>query len=149
MRKLFDVVFQEAHVIDVDFSKWDKRIRLVVVGGLVGDNFDGRGPLHNVDFSGVKSFTLHANHLDVEPESEDTHCQWVIMEFSVHSEGAFSRVTLSGFGPTPLLVIVCRAVTISELNPDFVAKVNPLWNRASAPLARPSLDELIAARIRN
>jgi hypothetical protein len=145
-RKLFDVVFQEAHVVDFDFSHWDRRLRLVVVAGLTPGNFDGRGPLHNVDFVDVAELSWHANHLNVKLDSPDEHCQWVIMDFNVEQGGAGERITLSGFGPTPRLEITCRDVRISELDPKVIDRLNPDWNSPAMPLARPGFEELLELR---
>lgn len=142
-RKLFNIVFQEAHVVDFDFSQWDRRLRLVVVAGLFGENFEGRGPLHNVDFIRVKKLSWHANHLDVVLDSPDDHCQWVIMEFHVEKQDQFDRIKLSGFGPTPTMELMCSDVQISELDAAVIDRVNPEWNRAGYPLARPGFEELL------
>ena len=138
--KLFNVVFQEAHVIDFDLSQWDRKLRLVVSAGLVGENFAGYGPLHVID---LKSFSWKSNHLDVVLDEPDQHCQWVIMEFAVERRAEFDLIRLSGFGPTPEVELECRDVAISTLDPSVVDAVNPAWNRPYGPLARPGFEELL------
>jgi|LSQX01.1.fsa_nt_gb hypothetical protein len=141
-RKLFPVIFQEAHVIDCDLSKWDKRLRLVVVGGLVGDNFDGQGPIHQIDFVDIEEFQWKSYHLDVEL-SVDQHCQWVIMDFDIQRRGGSFVITLQSVAPPcPGLSIACRDIAINELDVAIINRVNPKWNRPYAPLARPGLEEL-------
>jgi hypothetical protein len=142
-RKLFNIVFQEAHVVDFDFSQWDRRLRLVVVAGLFGENFEGRGPLHNVDFIRVKELSWHANHLGVVLDSPEQHCQWVIMEFQVEKRLECYSIKLSGFGPTPMMEVTCSDVQISELDAGVVDRVNPDWNRPYCPLARPGFEKLL------
>lgn len=142
-RELFNVVFQEAHVIDFDFSQWDRCLRLVVVAGLVKTNFSGRGPLHNIDFVDVVEVSWRGNHLDVKPDASGEHCQWVIMDFNVAEDVRGDRITLTGFGPTPRLEIVCGAVQISEMDPSVVDQLNPEWNGPAMPLARPGFQELL------
>src|SRR5262249_1312881 len=136
-RKLFNIVFQEAHVVDFDFSQWDRRLRLVVVAGLFGENFEGRGPLHNIDFIKVKELSWRANHLDVVFDAPDQHCQWVIMDFQIERQAEFYSIKLSGFGPTPTMEVTCGDLQISELDAGVVDLVNPGWNRPYCPLARP------------
>ena len=148
VKALFDVIFQEAHVVDFDLSKWDRRLRLVVSAGLVGDNFDGVGDLHVIDFLSVKSFGWESNHLDASLSDPEQHCQWVIMEFSVEKRDGFDHVVLSGFGPTPEVEILCRDIEIATLDPRIVDAVNPEWNRPYCPLARPGLEELFRASTR-
>lgn len=143
-RRLFNVIFQEAEVLDFDFCKWDRYVRLVVLGGLLPENFNGRGPLriHNVDFLDVAELMWKSMHLGIVLESPRHHCQWTIMEFKVVRKGKCKVITLSGFGPSPRLRIVCRDVKITEMWADVVDALNPHWNAFSAPLARPSLEEL-------
>ncbi len=145
-RELFEIVFQEAHVVDFDFSQWDRRLRLVVSAGLVGENFEGRGALHNVDFVGVKAISWQANHLDVKLDSSEQHCQWVIMEFDIERSGEYEHIKLSGFGPTPSIGIVCKSIAISELDPRVIDQLNQNWNQPYRPLARPGFEELLAMR---
>ena len=142
-RKLFNIVFQEAHVVDFDFSQWDRRLRLVAVAGLTPENFQGRGPLHMVDFIKVKELTWHANHLNVVLASPEDHCQWVIMESQVKKRGEFYSIRLPGFGPTPTMQVTCSDVHISELDVTVVDRVNPEWNRPGCPLARPGFEDLL------
>jgi hypothetical protein len=143
--KLFKIIFQEAHVLDFDFSKWDKRIRLVVVAGLTPENFNAaRGPLHNVDFLDVAELIWKANHLDVVLDNPEAHCQWVIEVFDLETERSFYRIALSGFGPSPALTIICRDIAISEMSPSVVDQVNPDWNNPYRPLARLGFQELLA-----
>lgn len=146
-QKLFEIIFQEAHVIDFDFSQWDRRLRLVVVAGLHEKNFEGRGPLHNVDFRDVKTFSWHANHLKVQLASQDRHCQWVIMEFDREKSGEFEKITLSGFGPASRLEITCKKIAVSEMHPKIVDQINPNWNRPYCPLARPGLRNCLRFKI--
>lgn len=142
-RKQFDVIFQEAHVIDFDFSKWDREISLVVIAGLIGSNFDGKGPIHNVRFQDVKEIQWTSTHLEVQLDSDNKHCQWVIMDFSVQKVGGILSILLDSVAPPcPKLRIDCRDVKIHELGSEIVDSVNPLWNRPYSPLARPGLEEL-------
>jgi hypothetical protein len=141
-RKMFQIVFQEAHVIDVDFSKWDRRLRLVVSAGLVGDNFQARGPLQNIDFVDVSELQWRTHHSGIALDSSKHHFQWVVMEFSLQRRDGYDIVRLSGFGPAPALDITCRDVRISELDPSVIDRLNPHWNEPYRPLARPGFEEL-------
>ena len=144
-QKLFEGLFQEAHVVDIDFSKWDKWIRLVVVGGLHPENFNGRGPLHSVDFIGVEELSWKSHHLKVKlPPNK--HCQWVIMDFRIKQDNDWYVISLLSVGllPTPDLTIRCQDVKIAELSPDIVDEVNPDWNNPYRPLARLSIQEIFA-----
>ena len=143
-QKKFEIIFQEAHVVDVDFSKWDKWIRLVVVAGLMPGNFNGYGNLHNIDFMSVAEWSWKANHLDVVLDSPEHHCQWVIMDFCLERGDKFNVISLISVAPPcPDLKITCKDVEITELSTDAVDTVNPNWNTPYQPLARPSFQELL------
>lgn len=141
-KKLFQIIFQEAHVIDFDFSKWDKFIRIVVVAQLMPTTTDSRFPLYNVDFLDVSCINWNSNHLGIVLDTEDQHCQWTIFEFDITKNGAFQNIKLSGVKPSPELTILCKTVRIEEIDNKVVDTVNPDWNNPYCPLARPSLAEI-------
>ena len=148
-KNLFETIFQEADVIDFDFSEWDRRVRLVVFGGLLEENFDGGEILHNVDFRDVHTISWKSNHIGVQLHSSRHHCQWVIHEFNVVNKGEVMVVSLSpGVGPAPLLEITCQDIAISELKWEVVNTVNPGWDQPYQPLARPGFEDLVK-RLRN
>lgn len=84
-RKLFDVIFQEAVVLDVDFFEWDKFLRLVVDAGLVPRNEDEASPIYNVDFLYIDEILWKSNHLRIQLDAPNQHCQWTIMEGKLKS----------------------------------------------------------------
>ena len=147
-RKLFNVVFREAHVMDFDFSEWDRRLRLIVVAGLTPENFDKDTTLHAVDFDGVEELSWRANHLHVKLNSPDQHCQWVIDEFEVRKRFVGDYIALYGSSPCPRLELLCRDVRIATMDPRLVDRVNPPWNRPWAPLCRPGIEGLARLRRR-
>ncbi len=144
-RKLFQLIFREAHVIDFDFSIWDKQISLVVIGGLVDGNFEGSGPIHRVAFIDVDEIQWKSHHLGIVLDSEEEHCQWVIVDFRIWEEQENYAIQLKSVAPPcPDLNIRCRTIAISEVNIEDINEVNPKWNRPSCPLARPGFEELSA-----
>ena len=139
-RKLFMEIFREASVLDVDFSQWDRRVRLIVASGLQqGDYY----PFHQVDFLRVISIDWRANHYGVELDSPDYHIQWGINEAEIQKDDNALRILLRGFvRSSPSTVVVCESVEISEIDTSLVDEVNPEWSRPYAPLVRPGLQDL-------
>ncbi len=140
-KKLLRAIFHEAHVVDFDFSQWDRRVRLVVIAWL-GKTFPRHGPLHNVDFVGVKSLSWESRHLGIVLDAPEQHCQWDIMESKTRGCIGDYSVRLSGFGPTPELTIKCKDVAVSNSRFAVINRVNPGWGDPYKPLARPGLEEL-------
>ncbi len=142
-KKKFDIIFHEAVVIDLDFSNWDKYVRLVVVGLSIPVRTQESYALYRVDFCDLEELHWKSNHLGIELESESHHCQWTIFEADLHKARSHYEVELSGVtAPSPLLQLKCGSIRISEMHKGTVDRVNPGWNRSSAPMARPGLDEM-------
>ena len=142
---LFEKIFHEAVVYDVDFSKWDKFIRIVVAAGALNSSFSSRyAAMYNVDFFKVKEFWWEFKYSDIKLESPVHHCLWTIMDFNwvKNSNGAYLFHFKSISSPDPDVKIVCRKLCISEMNPENINIVNPGWDRPYAPFARPNIEEL-------
>lgn len=142
--RLLKIILQEAHVIDFDFSKWDRYVGLVVVGGLIPENFEGQGPVHCINFLDVKEIYWQSRHLGIELGADNKHCQWVIMDFTIdkNAEGFLRFHLRSVAPPCPDIIISSRDVEVHTMSVADIDKVNPTWNRPYCPLARPSLQEL-------
>ena len=143
-KRLLQVVFQEAHVVDIDFSQWGRFIRLVVSAGLVRDNFEGRGTLHCVDFIEPVNVNWSTGSWNFPLESTEQYYQWVIVELEVEKDEGLDTIRLSGVGPSPTMEVKCKSVVISEFDAAIVDAVNPSWNEPYGPLARPGFRELHA-----
>lgn len=135
-------IFHEAHVIDLDFSKWDLYLRLVVVGRAMPIADDGRFPVFNIDLCGVAELHWISNCLDIEYEKG--HMQWTIIESDIQKEDQFIVLTLPtvGSGPEPTLKVKFKSIRITELSTKKIDEINPSWNRPYGPLARPSIEEI-------
>lgn len=140
-KKLFRAIFHEAQPIDLDFSEWDRSVRLVVIAWL-GKSFPGRGSVHNVDFIGLQSLVWKSNHLGINLDSPKQRFQWHILGSTVRRTGKLYFVTLRSCGPGPDLEIKCKDVTISKLNRSMIQAIYPHWGMPDKPLARPGFKEL-------
>lgn len=136
-------IFHEAQVIDVDFSKWDKFIRLVVIALDYPADVNGRSSLFNIDFMDVADFRWLGHHVAIQLEETTQHCQWTIMKHKVlHTESGYEIWFGDVAAPSPELTVRCRSVAISPLSWDLVFAANPRWHGSHLPLARPSLEEI-------
>lgn len=143
-------IFHDAQVLDLDFSKWSKYVRIVAMSAfLEGD--DEFHAIFNVDFHGVKSFGWESRHLHVELPEND-HCQWVVFDYDIDEVSSGFRVELkNSSGPEPVVNIVCENISFSRMNIRDIEIVFPEWGIAFAPpLLRgdvQTLSKLIRSRL--
>jgi hypothetical protein len=140
-KKLLRQIFEEAHVVDFDFSKWSRFVRLVVVGQMFDVDEKGRFPMFNIDFLGIKRFEWKLENIPSDLSSEE-HCQWTVMDCKVNTAKGVFSIWLWGTGPSPEVSIECNDVAVSSIAVETIDSFNPAWNSPYAPLARPSLEEL-------
>jgi hypothetical protein len=139
----FSRIFEEAQVIDLDFSKWDQFIRIVVVALNYPADENNRSSLFNIDFVDVSEFRWKAHHLDIELDEPTQHCQWTIFKHKYKESNLGYEIWLGDVAPpSPEITIYCRHITITALSWDVVFTANPNWHGSHLPLARPSLDEI-------
>ena len=101
--KLFKLIFSDAHVVDVDFSQWDKIISICVVADHVEVTPPPRLPIFLVEFLRVNKFYLTLNHLEVEMEDASKHFQWNIDEFKIKENNNKINIMLYGSKTWPYL----------------------------------------------
>lgn len=140
---LFKRIFHEAHVVDIDFSKWDKFFRFVTVASAFPPEADGRYPSYQVDFCGVESFAWRSNHLDVELE-EGQHCQFTVMDYAIRRTSSGYAFYIFGRSPEPTIQIFFRGFRISKIPYAAIRTVATDDDTPYGPLARPSIEELSA-----
>jgi hypothetical protein len=133
-------VFSDAHVLDVDLSRWDKSISI----WLLSDHYkewQDRCPLVVVDFLGVIDFHIRFNHEDVHlPDTQ--HVQWNIYKSSILEKDNQISVDLSGHHSSPCVGVVCSGITIREASHAVLDNLQPDWNEPFSPLVRRSIEEL-------
>jgi hypothetical protein len=142
---LFEQIFSDAHLVDIDLAAWDKRIALFVLADHAGRTASGHRPLFVVEFARVRSLDIAFNHLDQEPPIEleaDKHIQWRIDDFRVEPVEQGLRITLWQHSASPRMIIVCEGVNIREVPLDVPNQLFPGWARPYAGLIRPGLEEL-------
>ena len=61
-RDLFETIFEDAIVVDVDLSKWDKLVSLWVIADHAPLRADGRLPLFVVEFVRVRELGICFRH---------------------------------------------------------------------------------------
>jgi hypothetical protein len=141
-QRLFEQIFSDAHVIDVDFSQWDKLVSLCVVADHVEVPTPSRLPLFLVDFLQVSKFFLTLNHLKVGLEDAEKHFQWNIDDFKIQNSNKTIVISLFG-GPTwPKLEIECQEIVFQHLSHAILDDLFPDWNAPYKGLARPGIQSL-------
>src|SRR5689334_22862900 len=144
-RELFDNVFRDAKVLDLDFSTWDCLIRMVVVATEM-PAVQGRLPLYIVEFQRVHHLEISFAHYGIHLESG--HFQWSVFETEIKgSEGSFV-ICLSSTKEFPVTILECEDVSIRPLKHHVLDKRFPGWNKPGGPLVRPGVEDLAKERVR-
>ena len=147
-RELFERIFEDAHVVDIDLSVWDKRITLYVLADHVGWTANNQLPMFAVEFSRVRSWSVQFNHLDYDPPIElgpDEHVQWQIETYDVEQVEAGWEITLGTFfrSSSPKMTLICEDVDIWEVADDALHRLFPGWSKPFMGFIRPGLDVLL------
>jgi hypothetical protein len=143
IKDLFTLIFCDAQVIDLDFSEWDKQIRLCVVGLDVEYPVPDRLPLFMVDFKRVSFFSCTFFHLGTRLKNERHHFQWNIHDFQKKTVSNGLQIELIGSGASPKIEIICERYDIKRLSHSILDNVFPHWDRPFGPFARPSIEVMI------
>lgn len=139
-------VFRDAHVVDVDFSVWDREVRLVVVAVEETASAPKRLPVYEVSFQGVTTFT--GNFPQQTRPLAHQHRQWNIYGVEVTTLQKSIRLFFAGSSQDPALEVVCQDIVVASLEISILDQLFPGWARPGAALARPSIRELWESRLR-
>lgn len=142
---LFELIFSDAQIIDFDFYKWDKYIRLCVVGIDVDYPVANRLPLFTVDFIRVSYLSCSFNHYNVKLENKNHHFQWNIHDYKIEKKNNSLHIELIGSGFSPKIKIICDNYIIEPLSHSVLDKLFPDWEKPYSPLSRPSIDSIYRA----
>lgn len=137
-------VFSDAHVIDVDFSEWDKVVSLVVVADHLRP-IRGHLQLICVTFAGVKRASFRFPRIG-KRLSKGEHFQWWTTWVESKELAIGRRFVIGGDASMPRVEIVCDGVNCSRIDGKVFQGVNPEWGRPAGGLARPSIQKLFALR---
>ena len=133
-------IFSDAHVIDVDLSRWDQAIVLYVLADHAPRTEEGRKPLFAVEFHRVARLNVEFLHLNSVPLGEGEHFQWMIDDFSIQTTSTGFEVALWGLTSTPRMEIACVDVSVKPVALRLLDEAFPGWDEPSRPLARPGIE---------
>lgn len=138
-RETFERVFSDAHIVDIDFSEWDKKVSLWVLA----DHYEAwtqRRPLIVVDFLAVLEFAFKMPSADFALKSQKEHLQWNADDFEIEKLSSSIRVRLFGPKYAPSLTIECQAIVIRQAKADLLDQKFPGWNQPYSGFVRPGPD---------
>ncbi len=135
-RMQFEGIFSDAHVVDVDLSRWDKSIDLYVLADHMGRVEGNRLPLFVVQFIEVRRLSFERSVANPEL-GPDEHVQWLIDDFRIEEAGDEVAISLWGHRASPRIELVCRDVDINPVELRVFDELFPGWNQPSRGLARP------------
>lgn len=140
---IFEQVFSGAHLVDIDLSRWDKRVVLYVLADRMGYRQGNRLPMFAAEFIRVSRLEIAFSHLldNVSVSlAGDEHVQWVLYEYSIRHFEHGLEVTLWGLPSTPRMTLVSEDVIIREVASTQIDAVFPGWNKPFGGFVRPGLD---------
>jgi hypothetical protein len=150
---LFQQIFSDAHLVDIDLSAWDKYIALYALAELAErpwSTADGRLPLFKVEFVRVRSWHIAFNHLSQDPPIElgpHEHIQWRIDDFDVQPMADGLEIALRGaLLSSPHITLICEDVYIQEIPLDIPFRLFPGWNKPYTGFIRPALEDWVPDR---
>jgi len=140
--KLFKTIFSDAHIIDVDFSEWDRLIRLVVESDHA-EWINNRLPIFSIQFMNVSLFVCSYNYSQVILENPDEYCQWEIHDYQKKmSDNGQIEISLISPGPGADILIKCKEINIQQIEHEVLDSLFGHWNKPYSPLARRSIKSL-------
>jgi len=142
-RSLLRRILSDAHIIDVDWSEWDKLIRICALADNLEPPTDGRKQAVAIDFVGVTSISVAFNHVGLMMAPHE-HVQWRVDDFALETTSAGVRISFWGLSRSPKMDIVCQQIRVEPFSVSILDELFPDWDRPSRALARPSLEKLAA-----
>lgn len=143
---LFEEIFRDAEILDVDFSDWDEEIRLCVIGCDVG--YDGspgwRSPIFIVVFKEVTRLECKFRHHEVRAETGVQRFRWRIDSSECSSVDGRQVVVLTQGNVLPALTIEYRTQQIHPVAHDILDQLIPGWQKSgNQGLIRKGIKSLI------
>ena len=137
----FKAIFSDAQVLDIDFSAWDRGIRLCVVGLDAEFPIPKKLPIFLVDFCATTRFACTFRHSGVALDDPEHHFQWNIQDFTIDQAMSTNglSITLVGAGVSPNLALECTDYEISRLPHTVLDDKFPGWRAPYGPLVRPGI----------
>ncbi len=135
-------VMSDAHVIDVDFSDWDKCVRFYVLADHM-EPVAGELPLYVIEFEKPMAANFSFNHHKVNLDS-GLRFQWRIDEVDLNESSGLINVTFRCHNTQPRVEIVCDSIGLRQISIGILHRLFPGWNKPNSPLARPSIEKLSA-----
>jgi len=142
-KRLLSEVLKDAQVVDVDFSEWDRCVRLAIIA--LAEERSRRYPVYILEFRQVSEFSVVMNHEPLESDSTG-HQQWCSDEFTIDKVPRGVRVVMRGSSHMPVTTIVSRDYLIRELSSSALDRAFPNWNRPGSRHVRPSIEALLRVR---
>ncbi len=142
---LFVWIFEDAYLVDIDLTSWDKFIALYLVAPHAAERYERNRLLFIVEFHRVRNWNITFNHLDHDPAAEDgppEQLVWRIGHFAVQPVEGGLQFAFWGSDYHPHITIVCESVDIREMPYQIAGRLFPGWDMTPRRFIRPGLDDL-------
>lgn len=147
---LFEWIFEDAYLVDVDLSGWRTLIALYVAAPHAAERYqDDEAPLFIAEFHRVSSLHLEFNHLAVEAGAEPGAMEplvWRVTRYQARPAAGGLEFAFWGAGNDPRLVLTCERLALRVLPRRTLSRLAPEWDGSFTQFIRRGPDE--AARDR-
>ena len=139
--KILGRVFSDAHVIDIDFSSWDKHVSLLVLS----DHYEAwsdRCPVVLIELRNIREFAFRMPQAEIGWTNRRGTFQWKIDDFEIQELNSAIRLRLFGSPSSPVLNVECEGIEIRPIPARILDESFPGWNRPFAGLVRQSVENI-------
>lgn len=145
LKRQLELIFSDATLIDVDFSKWDKFISFV----FVSDHYEryemnAFRPILEIKFYDVTDvhFEFWHHERNVFVGKPDKHIQWNIDQSEIDKLGKKYNLSFYESGLMPKVFIKFSRIEIEKVDHKFFNTINPKWAEPNSGFARPGIKDI-------
>lgn len=146
-KETLEQIFYDANVIDVDFSNWNRWVRIVVVAESVPDGGDeDRSAVFTVEFERVADFRIEFRHHERMEKFQPPVYQWRINAVKISDEPGETKVRLFNEDPDagfPIIEVAFASFDVRKIAARDLNEVLPGWSDPFQELARPGIEEML------
>lgn len=147
--ELLERIFSDSHIIDIDFSEWDKKIAICLLADHYRDySKEKRKPVLIIDFIKVHEFNVKFNHFHIKLDNPNKHIQWPTDTIEIKNKSGFYEITIYEMPRFPKLSLYCELIEIEEIPIIWLDNLFPGWGKPFSPLARPGISKMYNSRFR-
>jgi hypothetical protein len=142
---LFEWVFEDAYLVDVDLASWRTLIALYLAAPHAAERYQGDdAPLFIAEFHRVRSWHLEFNHLAIDASAPPAPAEpvvWRIDHYAVQPVAGGLEFAFWGGGDDPRLTLICERLVLRVLPRRTLDRLAPDWDGSFTRFIRRGPDD--------